>query len=128
MLSDEVILSIAVIFFIMLMALIPPFAQFKITDVVNAGAFKSIRIKKLAFMFRSPGGASVSKDGIPTPMLIVQIVGYVVALLSMILNILLLIFLEEPLKIMATTTIFILVSEVILLIIFVAIVGIISKH
>lgn len=128
MISDEVILSIAVVFFIFLMALIPPFAQFKITDVVNGGAFKSIKIKRLAFMFRAPGGASVSKDGVPVPMLVVQIAGYVIALLSIITNILLLIILKEPLKIMATTTLFILAAEVIILIIFVSIVGVISKR
>lgn len=127
MASNEVIVGIIVVFFTLLMALIPPFMQFKITDIFNGGAFRSIKIKKLAFMFRSPGGESVSEEGVPIPMFAVQVAGYVLALLSIILNVLLLVLLEEPLKIMTIATISMLGAEIIFLIVFTTIIGRISK-
>ena len=109
--SDEIRASIVIVFFVLLMALIPPFSQFK--SGVNNGAFRQIRVKKFAFMFRAPDGISVSKEGVALPLFILQVVGYVIAVLSIILNILLIVLLQEAIVTMLIATLAIFTAEVI---------------
>jgi hypothetical protein len=114
--SDEVKVGIMIVFFVALMALIPPLSQLK--SEVNSGAFKQIKIRKLAFMFRAPDGISVLKEGIALPLLIMQAVGYLLAFASILLNILFLVLLEEPIPIMVLVTMSVFVAEVLFVIIF----------
>jgi len=125
MASDEVIVGIMIVFFTLLMALAPVGMQFK--SEVNNGAFRLIKIKKFAFMFRAPNGISVSKEGVAVPLFVVQVAGYLIAILSIPLNILLLVLLENPMKAMAIVTATILGAEILFLIVFTVIVGRISK-
>lgn len=114
--TDKILIGIMSVFFIMLMALIPPFSQFK--SMVNNGAFRQIKVKKLSFMFRAPQGISVSKEGVALPVFIIQVIGYVTALLCAITDIILFVLLESPLVIIVIVTIATLVTEVIAVIIF----------
>ncbi len=127
MFSQEVLCIIGIVFMIALMALIPPFMQFKITDTVNSGAFRLIKIKKLSFMFRAPGGESVREYGVPIPLFAIQVAGYVLAIFSIILNVLLLTLLQDYFKTMAIITSVILGVEVVFIIIFTFILGKISN-
>jgi hypothetical protein len=72
---------------LILIAFFPVLAQWK--SEVNNGAFnKLIKIKRFSFLFRAPGGISVSKEGVALPIFVSQLLGYVFALILGIVNLL----------------------------------------
>lgn len=128
MLSDEIFYIVIIVFMTVLMALIPVSMQFKIYDTVNNSDFKVIRIRKFAFLFRAPAGISVSKEGVAIPLFVLQIVGYVTAILNSIISIVLFIVLDNPYKLIAGVSIAVFTTQCCLTVLAVVILGIIGKN
>ena len=101
---------------ILAIALFPVLGQFK--SEINNWAFKQIKIKHFAFLFRAPGGLSVSKEGIALPIFISQLVGYAFALVLAVLNVVFFFVSKAAFLRMALITLFVLAVEAITLIIF----------
>ena len=114
-LKDYIIMAISALFTIFLMAFLPVIRQYK-SGILNE-AFKRIKIKKLAFLFRAPSGASVSKDGIAIPVFVEQIIGYVLSVLTLITDLILLIVLEDPTFIIPVASIGIFFAELLFILI-----------
>lgn len=75
-------------FFSFLIICIPIFMQRTSYQGIDERKFKKYRLNKIGFLFKGMQGQSVSSHGIILPMLIIQIQGYVVGILSFVLVIL----------------------------------------
>ncbi len=112
--KDEIICLCGIVFSVILMFFFPVFSQIK--SEVNNGAFnKLIKIKKMAFMFRAPSGISVSKEGVALPLFIMQLMGYIISAISIILNAVMLIWIKVPIRTMAIVTFSIMGAEILVM-------------
>ena len=68
-----------------LIVLIPLLSQATADQGIDTSKFKLVKIKRLGFLFRGMGipPDSVSKDGILLPMLVIQIQGYILGILTL---------------------------------------------
>ena len=99
------------------MAVFPVLAQLK--SQTNNGAFnKLIKINRFSFLFRAPGGISVSKEGLALPIFISQLLGYVLSGVFVILNLLCYFISRKAFVIMMCVTCLVFVVEVVGLVIF----------
>lgn len=85
----ETVLVIAyIIFCCIVLAGFPPFVQWRLfQEDIDVKYFKKIKITKLSFLFRGIGGKNhmggdVKKDGVIIPMLVFQILGYCLSIIS----------------------------------------------
>ena len=102
---------------LVLIAIFPILLQLK--SQVNNGAFnRLINIKHFSFFFRAPGGMSVSREGLALPIFISQLLGYILALILGMLNLLCCFISQNLFKMMAIVTCGIMVIEVVCLVIF----------
>ena len=81
----DIFLRLHFIFLVILIISIPLFMQRTSYQSINEKKFKLYRIKRFGFLFRGMQGASASSHGVILPMLYIQIQGYVVGILSLIL-------------------------------------------
>lgn len=95
----------SIVFCIVGMALVPVVAQNTANQGINDKNFRRIKIKRFKFLFKAFGGESVEKHGIIISMLVIQIFGYCMSLLSIIATLILLILLssDNKLKIICIT-------------------------
>lgn len=112
--GDKIIMGICLTLFIFFIAALPVFSQFK--SGVNNGAFSCKKIKKFRFLFRAPDGIPVS-EGLAIPLYIMQIIGYLLSLLTLITDILLLCLLQNSLEIAFIVTLSILGLEILYVVI-----------
>ena len=80
---------ISIVILILAMALIPVFLQLTAYQGINDNYFKRIKIRRFKFLFKAIGWQSVAKRGVIIPMLVIQMSGYILAFISMILTIIL---------------------------------------
>ena len=73
------------LFFSFLIIAIPIFSQRTSYQSIDENKFKQYKIKKFGFLFKGMQGQSASKHGVIIPMLIIQIQGYILGLLSFVL-------------------------------------------
>jgi hypothetical protein len=73
------------IFFSFLIIAIPIFSQRTSYQSIDEKKFKLYKIKKFGFLFKGMQGQSASNHGVIMPMLIIQIQGYILGLLSFVL-------------------------------------------
>ena len=73
------------IFFSVLIIAIPIFSQRTSYQSIDEKKFKLYKIKKFGFLFKGMQGQSASNHGVIMPMLIIQIQGYILGLLSFVL-------------------------------------------
>ena len=71
------------IFFCFLIVVIPIFMQRTSDQSIDQTKFKKYKIKRLGFLFKGMQGESASTYGVILPMLIIQIQGYVVGIMSL---------------------------------------------
>ena len=71
------------IFFCFLIIAIPIFMQRTSYQSIDERKFKKYKIKKLVFLFKGMQGESASTYGVILPMLITQIQGYVLGILTL---------------------------------------------
>lgn len=71
------------IFFCFLIIAIPIFMQRTSYQSIDERKFKKYKIKKLGFLFKGMQGESASTYGVILPMLIIQIQGYVLGILTL---------------------------------------------
>ena len=71
------------IFFCFLIIAIPIFMQRTSYQSIEESKFKKYKIKKLGFLFKGMQGESASTYGVILPMLIIQIQGYVLGILTL---------------------------------------------
>ena len=71
------------IFFCFLIIAIPIFMQRTSYQSIDEIKFKKYKIKKLGFLFKGMQGESASTYGVILPMLIIQIQGYVLGILTL---------------------------------------------
>ncbi len=71
-----------------LIILIPLFIQINTYQSIDESKFKKHKIRKFSFLFRGMQGESVCNHGIILPMLIIQIQGYLLGILSIVLLVL----------------------------------------
>lgn len=109
-------LIICTIFFLIAIPILPNLLQLK--SEVNNSAFRLIKIKHLSFLFRAPNGMSVSKDGIAAPILISQLLGYILFVILTTLNLLCYFISEKTFFIMVGITCLLFVIEAVVLVIF----------
>ena len=77
----------SLILYFVIMAGLPPFLQWRLFAIIDVKYFKTIKITKCAFLFRGIGGkhlvgGDVKKDGVIIPMFVLQVFGYVIAIMS----------------------------------------------
>ncbi len=70
------------LFFSFVIIATPIFSQRTAYQSIDENKFKLYKIKKLGFLFKGMQGQSASKHGVIMPMLIIQIQGYLLGLLS----------------------------------------------
>lgn len=80
---------ISIVILISAMALFPVFLQLTAYQGINDNYFKRIKIRRFKFLFKAINWQSAVKRGVIIPMLVVQISGYILALISIILTIIL---------------------------------------
>lgn len=80
---------ISIVILISAMALFPVFLQLTAYQGINDNYFKRIKIRRFKFLFKAIDWQSAAKRGVIIPMLVVQISGYILALISIILTIIL---------------------------------------
>lgn len=80
---------ISIVILISAMALFPVFLQLTAYQGINDNYFKRIKIRRFKFLFKAIDWQSTAKRGVIIPMLVVQISGYILALISIILTIIL---------------------------------------
>ncbi len=73
------------LFFSFLIIAIPIFSQRTSYQSIDENKFKLYKIKKFGFLFKGMQGQSASNHGVIMPMLIIQIQGYILGLLSFVL-------------------------------------------
>lgn len=71
------------IFFCFLIVVIPIFIQRTSNQSIDQTKFKKYKIKRLGFLFKGMQGESASTYGVILPMLIIQIQGYVVGIMTL---------------------------------------------
>ena len=71
------------IFFCFLIVVIPIFMQRTSDQSIDQTKFKKYKIKRLGFLFKGMQGESSSTYGVILPMLIIQIQGYVVGIMTL---------------------------------------------
>ena len=71
------------IFFCFLIVVIPIFVQRTSDQSIDQTKFKKYKIKRLGFLFKGMQGESASTYGVILPMLIIQIQGYVVGIMTL---------------------------------------------
>lgn len=71
------------IFFCFLIVVIPIFMQRTSDQSIDQTKFKKYKIKRLGFLFKGMQGESASTNGVILPMLIIQIQGYVVGIMTL---------------------------------------------
>lgn len=71
------------IFFCFLIVVIPIFMQRTSDQSIDQTKFKKYKIKRLGFLFKGIQGESASTYGVILPMLIIQIQGYVVGIMTL---------------------------------------------
>ena len=69
--------------FVVLIIIFPLLSQLKAHQSVDEDKFKHYKIKAFAFFFKGIQGKSVEKYGIILPMLIVQLQGYIIGILTL---------------------------------------------
>lgn len=82
---------ISIVILILAMALVPVFLQLTAYQGINDNYFKRIKLKRFNFLFKAIGWQSARKRGVIISMLIIQLSGYIIALISIILTIILVI-------------------------------------
>ncbi len=70
------------IMFCFLIVAIPIFMQRTAYQSIDENKFKKYKMKKFGFLFKSIQGESASTNGVILPMLIIQIQGYIVGILT----------------------------------------------
>ena len=70
------------IMFCFLIVAIPIFMQRTAYQSIDENKFKKYKMKKFGFLFKSIQGKSASTNGVILPMLIIQIQGYIVGILT----------------------------------------------
>ena len=89
--KELILFSCVIVLSIALMIVFPFFVQGKLVlDVIDIEYFHAIKLNKSAFLFRGVGGKKciyydVKNYGIIRPMLAIQIIGYLLAILSILL-------------------------------------------
>lgn len=120
---------IALIFFILLMGFFPVFAQMTAYQGINDAYFKRIKIKRFKFLFKGTAWQSPEKRGVIKPMLAVQLMGYILELISIILVFVLLfaVSVEDKINLALLIISSIFGTEIIALIVVMAITGAVSR-
>lgn len=77
----------AIVILILLMALVPVLLQLTAYQGINDKYFRRIKLKHFKFLFKAIGWQSSAKRGVIIPMLVIQISGYIFALISTIFTI-----------------------------------------
>ena len=95
----------------------PPASQFA-SRIINDAFDKRIKLNFLRFFFRAPGGASVSKEGIAFPCFVVQVVGYIICFVLTIINVVIAFCFESRFRLMVMATLWIVIVELIILLVF----------
>lgn len=113
------------IFYCFLIVATPIFMQRTADQSIDETKFKKYKIKRLGFLFKGMQGESASNYGVILPMLIIQIQGYVVGIITLTLMIIneFINFVEEPFGILIT----ILFTHVLISIIITIITGLVSR-
>ena len=112
-------------FYCFLIVIIPIFMQRTSYQSIDERKFKKYKIKKLGFLFKGMQGESASTYGVILPMLIIQIQGYVVGIMTLTFVII-----NEFTKFLDETTgivIIVLFAHVLISVIITIITGIVSK-
>lgn len=119
---------LTIIMFILFMGFLPVFAQGNCG--INDAYFKRIKVKRLGFLFRGVDWESASKRGLIKSLFIIQIIGYILMLLSTILVFILLfaVNVEDNIKLTIIVISSILVAEVIAVIVVIVITGAVAKR
>ena len=114
------------IFFCFLIIAIPIFMQRTSYQSIDETKFNKYKIKKLGFLFKGMQGESASTYGVILPMLVIQIQGYVLGILTLSFVILneIFKFIEESIAIVIVT----LFIHMLIVIFVTVITGIISKR
>lgn len=81
---------ISIVILILAMALVPIFLQLTAYQGINDNYFKRIKIRYFKFMFKAIEWQSAAKRGVIIPMLVIQIMGYIFALVATIVTCILL--------------------------------------
>ncbi len=113
------------IFFCFLIVVIPIFMQRTSDQSIDQTKFKKYKIKRLGFLFKGMQGESASTYGVILPMLIIQIQGYVVGIMTLTLVII-----NEFIKLvdeLIGIVIIVLITHVLISIIITIITGMISR-
>lgn len=71
------------IYFCFLIVAIPIFMQLTAHQSIDERKFKKYKIKKIGFLFKGMQGESASTHGVILPMLIIQIQGYALCILTL---------------------------------------------
>ena len=105
---------VGIVILIVGMVAFPIMAQWRST-VINS-AFKRIRIKKISFLFSLPLGCdnSIADIGISIPLFIIQLIGYIIAVATIITDIILWLTFCD-MQLIASITTIILLSELVVL-------------
>lgn len=113
------------IFFCFLIVIIPIFMQRTSYQSIDETKFKKYKIKRLVFLFKGMQGESATTSGVILPMLIIQLQGYVVGIMTLTLVIIneFTKFVDEPIGIV----IIVLIAHVLISITITIITGIVSK-
>lgn len=113
------------IFFCFLIAIIPIFMQRTSYQIIDERKFKKYKLKRIGFLFKGMQGDSATTSGVILPMLIIQIQGYVVGIITLTFAVIneLTEFIEEPIGIV----IIILIVHILISIIITIITGIIGR-
>ena len=113
------------IFFCFLIVIIPIFMQRTSYQNIDETKFKKYKIKRLGFLFKGMQGESASTYGVILPMLIIQIQGYIVGIVTLTLVIIneFIKFVDEPIGIV----IIVLIAHVLISIMITIITGMVSR-
>ena len=100
---DDILSIFYILFFTVLMSLLPPLAQIRLYEI-EPEKFKKVRIKYFSFLFRGIGGkgcvyGNVREYGVILPMFVFQLLGYILSILSCIAVPILYFVFELPLEI-----------------------------
>ena len=119
------------LFFSFIIIAIPIFLQRTSYQSIDENKFKLYKIKMVGFLFKGMQGQSASTHGIILPMLIIQIQGYILGLLSfatIAINEVFLLSIDEVLFLIITIELFIHTFVVIMITVIAGFVGNRRKH
>lgn len=113
------------IFFCFLIVIIPIFMQRTSYQSIDETKFKKYKIKRLGFLIKGMQGESATTSGVILPMLIIQLQGYVVGIMTLTLVFIneFTKFVDEPIGIV----IIVLIAHLLISIAITIITGIVSK-